>query len=125
MPQGSKAKYTTKQKRKAEHIEDSYKARGVPEDEAEARAWATVNKQSGGGDKPGGSGRATSAASKQAARESSARRAVKTRQGVPRPGRTLESMTRMELMELARKRDLVGRSRMRKQELLEALRHAS
>ncbi|WAJ39858.1 Rho termination factor N-terminal domain-containing protein [Pseudomonas sp. GOM7] len=122
MPRGSKAKYSDKQKRKAEHIEDSYKARGVPEDEAEARAWATVNKQSGGGDKPGGSGRSTSGAEKKAARESSARRAAKSRQGVPRPGQKLEAMSRDELMELARKRDLSGRSRMRKQELLEALR---
>lgn len=122
MPRGSKAKYSDKQKRKAEHIEDSYKARGVPEDEAEARAWATVNKQSGGGDKPGGSGRSTSGEEKKAARESSARRAAKTRQGVPRPGQKLEAMNRDELMELARKRDLSGRSRMRKQELLEALR---
>lgn len=46
---GSKAAYTPKQKRKAEHIEASYEARGVPEDEAERRAWATVNKQDGGG----------------------------------------------------------------------------
>lgn len=122
MPRGSKAKYSDKQKRKAEHIEDSYKARGVPEEEAEARAWATVNKQSGGGDKPGGSGRSTSGAEKKAARESSARRAAKSRQGVPRPGQKLEAMSRDELMELARKRDLSGRSRMRKQELLEALR---
>lgn len=124
MPRGSKAKYSDKQKRKAEHIEDSYKARGVPEDEAEARAWATVNKQSGGGDKPGGSGRSTSSAEKKAARESSARRAANTRQGVPRPGQKLEAMSRDELMELARKRDLSGRSRMRKQELLEALRNS-
>ncbi|MGP0173073.1 Rho termination factor N-terminal domain-containing protein [Pseudomonas sp. NCHU5208] len=122
MPRGSKAKYSDKQKRKAEHIEDSYEARGVPKDEAEARAWATVNKQSGGGDKPGGSGRSTSGEEKKAARESSARRAAKTRQGVPRPGQKLEAMSRDELMELARKRDLSGRSRMRKQELLEALR---
>lgn len=124
MPRGSKAKYSDKQKRKAEHIEDSYKARGVPEDEAEARAWATVNKQSGGGDKPGGSGRSTSSAEKKAARESSARRAANTRQGVPRPGQKLEAMSHDELMELARKRDLSGRSRMRKQELLEALRNS-
>jgi plasmid stabilization system protein ParE len=124
MPRGSKTKYSDKQKRKAEHIEDSYKARGVPEDEAEARAWATVNKQSGGGDKPGGSGRSTSSAEKKAARESSARRAANTRQGVPRPGQKLEAMSRDELMELARKRDLSGRSRMRKQELLEALRNS-
>ncbi len=54
-----KAKYTPKQKRKAEHIAEGYEARGVPADEAEARAWATVNKQDGGGKKPGGSGRKT------------------------------------------------------------------
>lgn len=57
MPQGDKAKYTDKQKRQAEHIEESYAKRGAPENEAEARAWATVNKQEGGGKKPGGSGR--------------------------------------------------------------------
>ncbi|WP_375465633.1 plasmid stabilization protein [uncultured Methylobacterium sp.] len=57
MPQGDKAKYTDKQIRKAEHIADSYASRGVPEGEAEARAWATVNKADGGGRKPGGSGR--------------------------------------------------------------------
>jgi plasmid stabilization system protein ParE len=59
MSQGDKSKYTDKQKRKAEHIAESYEARGVPEQEAEARAWATVNKDDGGGKKPGGSGRAT------------------------------------------------------------------
>ncbi len=57
MPQGDKSKYTDKQIRKAEHIAESYEARGVPEDVAEARAWATVNKDDGGGKKPGGSGR--------------------------------------------------------------------
>lgn len=57
MSQGDKAKYTDKQKRKAEHIAESYESRGVPEKEAEARAWATVNKDDGGGKKPGGSGR--------------------------------------------------------------------
>lgn len=57
MPQGDKAKYTDKQKRKAGHIAESYEARGVPESEAEARAWATVNKDDGGGKHPGGSGR--------------------------------------------------------------------
>ncbi|WP_419830873.1 plasmid stabilization protein [Methylobacterium sp.] len=57
MAQGDKAKYTDKQKRKADHIADSYEARGVPEQEAESRAWATVNKDDGGGKKPGGSGR--------------------------------------------------------------------
>jgi hypothetical protein len=56
MPQGDKRKYTGKQKRQAEHIEEGYEAQGVPEDEAERRAWATVNKVHGGGEKPGGSG---------------------------------------------------------------------
>jgi plasmid stabilization system protein ParE len=56
MPRGSKEKYTDKQKRRAEHIEDSYEQRGVPEEEAERRAWATVNKETGGG-KKSGSGR--------------------------------------------------------------------
>ena len=53
MPQGDKDKYTDKQKRKAEHIEESYEDRGTPKDEAERRAWATVNKESGGGNKSG------------------------------------------------------------------------
>ncbi|CAN5901615.1 hypothetical protein BH23PLA1_BH23PLA1_21250 [soil metagenome] len=57
MPQGDKSKYTEKQKRQAEHIEEGYKEQGVPEEEAERRAWATVNKTHGGGNKPGGSGR--------------------------------------------------------------------
>lgn len=56
MAQGSKKKYTKKQKRQAEHIEEGYEKRGVSEDEAERRAWATVNKSSGGG-KKSGSGR--------------------------------------------------------------------
>ena len=53
MPRGDKSKYTDKQKRKAEHIAEGYEDRGVPEDEAERRAWATVNKESGGGNKSG------------------------------------------------------------------------
>ncbi len=57
MPQGDKSKYTDKQKRMAGHIEDGYKEKGLSEDEAEARAWATVNAIDGGGKKPGGSGR--------------------------------------------------------------------
>ena len=56
MPRGSKAKYTDKQKRKAEHIAEGYEDRGVSDSEAERRAWATVNKESGGG-KKSGSGR--------------------------------------------------------------------
>ena len=56
MPQGDKSKYTDKQKRQAEHIEEGYENQGVPESEAARRAWATVNKQDGGG-KKAGSGR--------------------------------------------------------------------
>ncbi len=56
MPQGDKSKYTDKQKRKAEHIEEGYEKRGVSKKEAESRAWATVNKEDKGG-KKSGSGR--------------------------------------------------------------------
>ena len=55
MPRGDKSSYTGKQKRQAEHIEEGYEDRGVPRKEAERRAWATVNKDDGGG-KKGGSG---------------------------------------------------------------------
>src|SRR4029077_2429381 len=57
MPRGDKSKYTDKQKRQAEKIEEGYESRGVAEGEAERRAWATVNKMTGGGRKAGGSGR--------------------------------------------------------------------
>lgn len=53
MPRGDKTAYTDKQMRKAEHIEESYEDRGVPAKAAKARAWATVNKESGGGNKSG------------------------------------------------------------------------
>lgn len=53
MPRGDKSVYTDKQKRQAEHIEESYKEKGTSEDEAESRAWATVNKQDGSGKKSG------------------------------------------------------------------------
>ena len=56
MPRGDKSSYTTKQKRQAQHIEEGYESRGVSEKEAERRAWATVNKETGGG-KRSGSGR--------------------------------------------------------------------
>jgi plasmid stabilization system protein ParE len=95
MPRGDKSTYTNKQKRKAEHIEEGYEARGVKRKEAERRAWATVNKESGGGNKSG-SGRGvpdTNASSKKggriggraaaarpaAARKASARKAATTR----------------------------------------------
>ena len=53
MPRGSKAAYTEKQKRQAEHIEKGYEKKGISENESEKRAWATVNKLSGGGLKGG------------------------------------------------------------------------
>ncbi|AWM58872.1 termination factor Rho [Stutzerimonas stutzeri] len=131
MPRGDKTKYTDKQQRKAEHIEESYEERGVPEQEAEARAWATVNKQSGGGERKGGSGKSKSETAKRADRKDSAHRAADTRQGKS-PNKSsargskssstsLAEMTRDQLMDKARERDIRGRSKMRKDELLKAL----
>ncbi|MGH8345474.1 MAG: Rho termination factor N-terminal domain-containing protein [Pseudomonas sp.] len=125
MPRGDKSKYTDKQKRKAEHIEESYEAKGISKGEAESRAWATVNKQSGGGERKGGSGQKTSDATKAKARRSSARRAAATRQGAPRTGQQLEDMSKTELMRRARKQQIAGRSTMRKADLVEALRRSS
>lgn len=59
MPRGDKGAYTDRQKRQAEHIEEGYEDRGVSKKEAQSRAWATVNKESGGG-KKSGSGRGKS-----------------------------------------------------------------
>ena len=53
MPKGSKASYTDKQKRQAKHIEQGYEKKGVSKPEAESRAWATINKATGGGRKSG------------------------------------------------------------------------
>jgi plasmid stabilization system protein ParE len=95
MPQGDKSSYTDKQKRKAEHIEEGYEKRGVSKKVAQARAWATVNKESGGG-KKSGSGRgkpenrsssrkggrlggAASASRPASARSASAKKAAATR----------------------------------------------
>jgi plasmid stabilization system protein ParE len=64
MARGSKSKYTSKQKRKAEHIEEGYEKRGTSKKEAERRAWATVNKSDRGGKKSGsGRGKKSSKAS--------------------------------------------------------------
>jgi len=95
MPSGDKSKYTDKQKRKAEHIEESYENRGVSKKEAERRAWATVNKDDGGGNqsgsgrdthtghpaahKGGEKGGAASAARSAEERSASARKAAATR----------------------------------------------
>jgi hypothetical protein len=84
MPRGDKSSYTDKQKRKAEHIEEGYKNRGVSEKEAERRAWATVNASDKGG-KKSGSGRgkkSNSAPSKKGGKkggEASARRSKAAR----------------------------------------------
>jgi hypothetical protein len=95
MPRGDNSTYTDKQKRQAQHIEEGYEQRGVSEGEAERRAWATVNKISGGGKKSGsGKGKPTnkgptrkggrlggarSAARPAAARSASAKKAAATR----------------------------------------------
>ncbi|ENA33049.1 MULTISPECIES: Rho termination factor N-terminal domain-containing protein [Pseudomonas] len=136
MPRGDKSTYSDKQKRKAEHIEESYEAKGMSEDQAEARAWATVNKQSGGGNKSG-SGKQKSETAKRADRKDSARRAVATKHGhSPNSGRSpsrsastrgrrgstsLSDMTRDELMKKAAEQGVTGRSRMKKDELIKAL----
>lgn len=125
MPTANKDKYTQEQKRKAEHIEDSYESKGVSKDEAEARAWATVNKQSGGGDRKGGSGSKTSSTAKTVARKDSAKRAAATKRGESRPNESLEDQTKAELMKRARSLDIAGRSSMSKEELVTALKKTS
>ncbi len=80
MAKGDKSKYTDKQKRKADHIAEGYEDRGVPEGEAERRAWATVNKESGGGNKSG-SGRGkpdTKASSKKGGKKGGAASSSRT-----------------------------------------------
>ena len=87
MPQGSKAKYTDKQKRMAKHIEDSYEDKGTSETEAKRRAWATVNKETGGGEKEGGGGTKKSVSSKAAARKSVGKSAARTRKAHSKNGK--------------------------------------
>ena len=76
MPRGDKSAYTDKQKRKAEHIEEGYEKRGLSEDEAERRAWATVNAMDHGGKKSGsGRGKKTNKApARKGARKAAAAR---------------------------------------------------
>jgi len=120
MPQGSKAKYSAKQIRQAKHIEASYEQQGIPEKKAEEIAWATVNKQSGGGERSG-SGKNISPAAKAEARHDSAQNAVKTKQEKAKPN-ALESQTKRELLTQARTKGITGRSTMNKPELILALR---
>src|SRR4051794_384590 len=80
MPRGDKSKYTDKQKRQAEHIAEGYEKRGTPDAEAEKRAWATVNKETGGGNKSG-SGRGkpdTNVSSKKGGKKGGAASASRT-----------------------------------------------
>lgn len=119
---GSKTKYTEKQKRKAQHIEESYEEKGVSPDKAAEIAWATVNKQSGGGERSG-SGRRVSATEKAAARKDSARKAVATKHAKAKP-HSLESHTKAYLLLMARKQHITGRSSMNKPDLILALRQA-
>jgi hypothetical protein len=122
MPQGSKAKYTDKQKRQAQEIENSYEDKGVPSEVAQARAWATVNKQSGGGERPGGSGREKSSSAKAQDRSDSAERAAATRES---RDPDLAAQSKQDLLQLARSKHIRGRSTMNKQELVDALKAAS
>jgi plasmid stabilization system protein ParE len=88
MPRGDKDKYTDKQKRKAEHIAEGYEDRGVSEKEAESRAWATVNKESGGGNKSGsGRGRPdTHESARKGGRKSGASRSAADRSAAAKKG---------------------------------------
>ena len=87
MPRGDKSSYTDKQKRKAEHIEQGYEKRGVSKNEAEARAWATVNKESGGGKKSGsGRGKAENRSSSRAGGRKAASRSAADRSAAARKG---------------------------------------
>ena len=81
MPRGDKSAYTDKQKRQAEHIEEGYEKKGVSKKEAESRAWATVNKESGGG-KQSGSGRAK--ASSSGTEKSASKKPARTRTAAER-----------------------------------------
>ena len=72
MPAGRGAD-STKQKRQAEHIEEGYERKGTSKKEAERRAWATVNKQTGGG-KKSGSGRKRASSKRAPAKKAPARK---------------------------------------------------
>ena len=94
MPRGDKGAYTDKQKRQAEHIEEGYKKRGVSSDEAESRAWATVNKESGGGKKSGsGRGKKASKSSSKKGGKKGGKKAAKKR-GSKKGGRKKTSKKR-------------------------------
>ncbi|HEY0978143.1 MAG TPA: hypothetical protein VGE21_11800 [Flavobacteriales bacterium] len=111
IPRGDKSSYTGKQQRQAEHIEQGYKEKGLSTDEAERRAWATVNKQDGGG-KKAGSGRwkavAKSAVKKGTARKTEAKSA--SRKGTAEKAETRQATGKKS----AAKKAGTGRSTVRK-----------
>jgi plasmid stabilization system protein ParE len=74
MPRGDKSSYTNKQRRQAEHIEESYKDRGASPEEAERRAWATVNKETGGGKRKKAAKKSSAKSPKSAAKKTSGRK---------------------------------------------------
>ena len=95
MARGDKSKYSGKQRRQAQHIEERFESKGMDEREAASRAWKVVNKITGGG-KRGGSGQgkpinkepsrkggrrggAASAARPKSARSNAAKKAARTR----------------------------------------------
>lgn len=88
MPKGSKSKYTAKQKRQAAHIEESYENHGMPRRMAAVRAWQTVNKQSGGGEKTGAGCQVPESAKKMARKESGQRAARSRKIGSGRVQKT-------------------------------------
>ncbi len=122
MSVGSKEKYTEAQKRKAEHIEASYEEKGLTQQKAEQIAWATVNKQSGGGEHSG-SGTHTPEWQKRAARQDSAQNAATSRH-TRSDAHSLENKSIAELRARARKKHISGRSSMSRVELIQALRHS-
>jgi plasmid stabilization system protein ParE len=106
MPRGSKSSYTDKQDRQADHIKEGYEKKGVSKGEAERRAWATVNKQDGGG-KRSGSGRGeakdSSSSAKGGRKAAESRKAGARRSSAKKSGGTMSTRS---------KRSTGGRKRM-------------
>jgi plasmid stabilization system protein ParE len=92
--------WSSKDERKYEKIKESSKQRGVREARAKEIAARTVNKQ----------------------RREEGRTPQKSTQGTGNPNRRLEERSREELYNQAKKRNVSGRSKMSKGELVDALR---
>lgn len=78
MPRGDKSAYTGKQQRQAGHIEQSEREQGRSQEDAERIAWATVNKQDGGGKKSGSGRKPAGRSPKKAATGKTAKKPVRT-----------------------------------------------